>query len=329
MSAVEIITEEMPSPFLPGTNIQYAWDSTSLGYLKTCPRLYQYHMIEGWQAKGESIHLRFGIEYHQALQDYDICKSTGITHDEALFDTVRALLLRIADWNPDPQRPSEEVKSKTNLVRTVIWYLDHFEHDQAKTMILKDGTPAVELSFRFELDWGPQAGEVLVNDDGGILTSQPYLLCGHLDRVVDYQGETYVMDRKTTGSTPGSYYFDQYAPHNQMSLYTFAGQIVLDSPIKGVIIDAAQIAVGFSRFTRGMTFRTPDQINEWLGDLAYWFGLAEQYANEGYWPMNDMSCDKYGGCRFREVCSKSPQVREPFLRSKFEKGKPWNPLEPR
>jgi hypothetical protein len=30
------------SPFLPGTKIQFAWDSTSLGMLKTCPRLYQY-----------------------------------------------------------------------------------------------------------------------------------------------------------------------------------------------------------------------------------------------------------------------------------------------
>lgn len=50
------------SPFLPGTKIQYAWDSTSIGYLKTCPRLYQYTIIEGWQSKGESLHLRFGSE---------------------------------------------------------------------------------------------------------------------------------------------------------------------------------------------------------------------------------------------------------------------------
>ena len=42
------------SPFLPATHIQYAWDSTSLGYLKTCPRLYQYIMIEGWQSQIES-----------------------------------------------------------------------------------------------------------------------------------------------------------------------------------------------------------------------------------------------------------------------------------
>ena len=44
------------SPFLPGTKIQYAWDSTSLGWLKTCPSLYFYHMIEGWRMKGGRYH---------------------------------------------------------------------------------------------------------------------------------------------------------------------------------------------------------------------------------------------------------------------------------
>src|SRR5215469_1050373 len=71
------------SPFLPNSNIQYAWDSTSIGYLKRCPRLYQYIMIDGWMPKGEVIHLRFGIEYHQALHDYEKCKAEGQDHDEA------------------------------------------------------------------------------------------------------------------------------------------------------------------------------------------------------------------------------------------------------
>ena len=78
-----LLTTGSASPFLPGTNIQYAYDSTSLGLLKTCPRLYQYTMIDGYVAKGESIHLRFGIEYHQALQDYDIARAEGIDHEDA------------------------------------------------------------------------------------------------------------------------------------------------------------------------------------------------------------------------------------------------------
>ena len=53
-----------PQPFHEGTKVQWAWDSTSLGWLKECPRKYQYHMIEQWRGRGESIHLEYGILYH-------------------------------------------------------------------------------------------------------------------------------------------------------------------------------------------------------------------------------------------------------------------------
>lgn len=311
------------SPFLPGTQIQFAWDSTSLNYFKTCPRLYQYTVLEGWHSREESVHLRFGIEYHKALQDYDVSRAAGISHEDSLFDVVRALLLRTDDWRPD-----DKYKNRENLVRTVIWYIDRFHPDPAETFIKEDGKPAVEVSFRFELDWGPVTSQIKEAEATG-MPGQPYLLCGHLDRVVRYQDELFVMDRKTTKSTPGPYFFDGFEPNNQMTLYTIAGQIIFNAPIKGVIIDAAQVAIEFSRFTRGLTYRTKDQLGEWLHDLRYWLQKAEEHAVAGYWPMNDLSCDKFGGCRFRKICSKSPGVREQFLKSNFEKGKPWNPLETR
>jgi len=100
------------------------------------------------------------------------------------------------------------------------------------------------------------------------------------------------------------------------------------TPVRGVIIDAAQIAVGFSRFSRGFTFRTEAQIEEWLTNTKEWLARAEDYAVAGFWPMNDKACHHYGGCVFRKVCSKSPEVRHKFLETDFVK-KQWNPLEPR
>ena len=52
-----LLTHGSTSPFLPDTFIQFAWDSTCLGLIKSCPRLYQYTMIDGYVGKGESIHL--------------------------------------------------------------------------------------------------------------------------------------------------------------------------------------------------------------------------------------------------------------------------------
>ena len=47
-----------------------------------------------------------------------------------------------------------------------------------------------------------------------------------------------------------------------MSNYTFAGKGHFQHADQGVMIDGAQIAVGFSAFMRGYTYRTSDQLNE-------------------------------------------------------------------
>jgi hypothetical protein len=117
-----------------------------------------------------------------------------------------------------------------------------------------------------------------------------------------------------------------------MTLYTLASKVILNSPIKGVIIEAIQLMVDSSRSVRGFTYRTPDQLEEWTADLHYWLSLSEQFATANYWPMNDTSCDKFGGCRFRKICSKSPSVREQWLKADFvqlPENERWNPLRSR
>lgn len=322
------------SPFLPGTNIQIAWDSTSLGLIKTCPRLYQLTMIEGWAPKGESIHLRFGGEFHQALWDYDQSVAAGLPHDEAVHDSVKELLFRTADFKDEPDTRAGKYKNRESLVRTTVNYLDHRKDDTLTTVKLSNGKPAVELSFRFELPFGPDM--LIPNEDGEMVpANHNYLLCGHLDRVCsDPNGTIFIEDHKTTTTTPGDYYFAQYEPNNQMSLYTFAGGVVFDLPIKGVVINAVQLLIEhpYNRFIRGFTFRNRDQQEEWVADLSRWLQMAQWFAENDTWPQNDTACDKFGGCRFRNVCSKSPAVRDIYLKSDFiklEEKDRWNPLASR
>ena len=335
------------SPFLPGTKIQYAWDSTSLGLIKTCPKLYYYTMIEGYQSRDENIHLRFGGEFHQALWDYDMAIAEGIPHDIAVHMVIKELMLRTADFHPTPDTKAGKYKSRETLIRTVVNYLDHRKDDVLKTYMLTNGKPAVELSFRFGLEFGPEisvtsayfTGLNPLNPLEGELVpakqAQPYLLCGHLDRVVtDPDGNLFVEDAKTTTTTPGAYFFDGFEPSNQMSLYSFAGKIVFDMPIRGVAINAVQILLEHphNRFQRGFTFRNQDQLEEWMIDLSRWLSIAEWYATNGEWPQNDTACDKFGGCKFRKVCSKAPSVRHIYLNSDFIKlseAERWNPLKPR
>ena len=299
---------EAASPFIGETRLQWAWDSTSLGWLKTCPRLYQYSMIEGWRAKHTKIDLAFGIEYHWGIENYDRRRLLGEDHETALHFVVREVLARTYQ-HPDFLATDDTLKTRPTLIRSLVWYLEEFKEDNAKTIILANGKPAVELSFRMSLDWGP-AGE------------RPYALSGHIDRMVEFAGQIFVMDHKTTKMTLSASYFSQFEPDNQMSLYTLASQIVWSTPTKGVIIDAAQIAVGFTKFDRAPVYRTTGQLDEWMADLHIYLAQNEQYVRDNYWPMNDKACRL---CVFKKICSKDPEVRHIFLKSDFKK-LPWNPL---
>lgn len=317
---------EGESPFIPGTTLQHSWDSTSLSALQTCPKYYEYVMIEGWRSHEESVHLRFGGWFASALEQYHRLRAEEASHGYAMEKVLESVLMDT--WIDDaPWDSKHSKKTRETLVRSIIWYLENYKNDQTETVILENGKPAVELSFRFEIDKQIKSNlvpEYIFHDDG-----PKYSLCGHLDRVLRFDGQLFVQDQKTTGSTVGPFFFDQFNPHTQMSLYTLASRVVFNALVSGVMLDGVQIAVGFTAFARAFTMRSEDQLEEWLGNVSDWLDQAERYSATGRYPRNESSCGNYGGCRFRSVCSKSPKVRQQFLETNFDKKNPWNPLKVR
>lgn len=304
------------SQILPG--LQLAVDSTSLGEAKTCDRKYYYSIIMGYQPKMRSFHLTFGLLYHGALERYDHKKFEGLSHDDAVDFSIDWVLKQT--WNTELNRPwvsGDSNKNRYTLIRTVIDYLDKFgENDVLETIRLADGKPAVELSFSF------YAGVT------SKVTGEPFTLCGHLDRLALMNGAAYISDRKTTSHTISTQWFAQFTPHNQFSLYTLAGQVMYKQPVKGLVVDGAQIAVGFSRFERGLVTRDAEQLKEWHRDTVLTLERMEHNALNNYWPQNDASCGNYGGCPFRTVCSKTPGSRQLWLDAEFTQ-RTWDPLQRR
>lgn len=292
--------------------VQFAWDSTSIGLAQACPRKYYYRMIEGVAPKTSSVHLLFGGIYASALENFYKHIAAGDSVAEAQIKVVRQAL--DASWdreNSVPKHFDDPKKTRISLIRTIIWYIEEFADESKgfKTYHLENGDPAVELSFAFE-----------INDD--------LILCGHLDRVVSLGDDLYVMDQKTTGGTVGPYFFNKFTPDNQMTLYSLAGRVILNTPVKGVVIDAAQIMQEATRFERGFTTRTEAQINEWLDSTLETIYRTQKYTREENFPMNLASCGNYGGCEFREICARSPGVRKNYIKTLMSSHN-WDPLEAR
>lgn len=306
-------------------NVQWAFDATTLKAYEKCPTYYNNKYRQNWQRVGGNIHLWFGGIYAGALEKYHRLRATGADKESALLDVVRWVLIESWDHERDAagnRLPgtgkartfplTTSYKDRSTLLRTIIWYVDEFAEDPYATYVRADGSPAVEASFRLPVDNG-------------------LVLCGHIDRLaVDREANIFVHDQKTTGSTISSSYFKQFKPDTQFTLYTFAGKAIYNIPVKGVIVDAVQIASGFSRFARSPVLFTEGELNEWYDDTLAMIEEIQAASREEFFRHNRMACHDFGGCEFREICSRTPSVRENFLKAEFVKREePWNPLKTR
>jgi len=336
--------------------VQIGWDATSLDLLKTCPYKYYLTMVRGYRTKKGNVDLFFGLIVHSSLELYHHKRAEGWAYKEAVREVLLFALLKTGKHVDEvylkcnecgfegkqiltktpacstcgttdiamndaetvwyPWQSDDKNKTRYTLIRSLVWYLEQFKDDPAETVILENGKPAVELSFRMEIP--------LINPDG-----DPYLLSGHLDRLVRFGGSIFVTDVKSTKSTLNEDWFKKYMMDNQMSMYSTASKVVLKEQAVGLILDAIQVAVTFTRCLRGFVKRTPGRLEEWLEDTMFWIKQAEGFAERRRWPMNDTSCNKYGKCVFRDnVCSKDPSVRQKFLDTHF-RHETWDPLKSR
>ena len=210
----------------------------------------------------------------------------------------------------------EPTKDRKTLLRLVTWYCEEQTKrlgDGVRPVKMKDGTHAVEVSFRFPAGVTAQTGE-------------EFELCGHMDGLASFGPDVYVRERKTTKKTLSRTYYDGFSPNVQIDLYDLAGTVLFpDQDIQGIMLEALQTMVGGARMSRKALPRTEPLRKELRRELEWWMKQAERYARDDYWPMNRAAC---WFCTFKGVCSREPGKREEVLKDKFEK-RVWNPLEVR
>lgn len=328
---LNVASQMVDSQFLEGTNVQFAWDSVSLTSILACARRYQYSIIRGLHPKSPSyaIALVFGILFHKGCEVYHKARANGFDHDEATFITVRYLLDDPATATLPVDAHIEEMKANTDedddgitlrnskirtryyLFRSVVWYLEHYKEDQCKTIILPSGAPACELSFRL-----PVSVEV---------AGTPIILCGHIDRGIEFNDFLYVSDYKTSKSLTKQF-FQMFDLSHQMTGYSIAGSSIFHAETKGAMIDGAALQVGQVQFGRAFTKRTKGQYSEYFDLLGHVAHLAVRHYETDDYPMNTASCYF---CEFKDICRTPPEFREPYIRQHYFQKQGWNPLENR
>lgn len=313
------------SPILP--TLQVVYDATSIGEARLCDRRYKYSIVDGYQPRDTNVHLFFGSEYAKSFERYHHYIAGGQSHKDASERVISQVLTDT--WRKDLGRPwpsDDPNKNRNTLIRSVSWYLKQFEDDPLETVMLRNGKPAVELHFNYEMGYTSH------------LTGEQFCLSGHLDRVALFERRPAIVDQKTTKYAITSSYFARFNPDTQVSAYLCAGSHILGEPILDMVIDAAQVLVHSTRFQRGVVGRTPAQLDEWIRDLFPFFERMERNAEKNQWPMNDKACGlphtdpKTGevryGCPYREVCSADPSMRDLLLRANFTQ-RTWDPAKPR
>lgn len=293
--------------------IQFAWDNTSIGWFKTCPRKYFFHMICGWTYKVMPPPLAFGIFIHRLFQTWHQLIASDMEKDIALIRCVK-----LAGLLGEKLPQGDTARRKEQLIRAFVWYVEQFWDDPAKTVILSNGKPAVEYSFTLPLF--EHNGEQI-------------FLCGHIDRYAEWQGKVLAADYKSTKYGLDRKFFEKFKPNGQFATYTSVSHIIAaethDMPsTDGLLLDAIQLGVNFNRYQRQVIPFCLEEVDEHIKGTMFWITQARECSEAGYFPANEESCGNYGGCEFRSICAKPPARREDYLRGHFVK-KIWDPLRSR
>jgi hypothetical protein len=299
--------------------LQLVWDATSISAFLACPTRYYYSIILGLTPQYKSVHLTFGGAYQRALETYDRERLRGKAHRDAMIDAVAVGYREGAalplDKRPDnlpveAPTPPPEVKRRDQLVRAIVDHCEQFADDPLETVTLADGTPAVELSFRF--------------DSGIQLCGEEIQLSGHFDRVVKPWN---VLDHKTSKNAVDDKYRMKMELSTQMYQYGFGSSVIRpdEAATTTLVIDVVQMLADNVRTSRFPIRYTQPQLREYYDDLSQQLPAAGDYIRNRRFPRNRESCLL---CDFKRICRVDPSIRPHIAATEFAR-RYWDPATPR
>jgi len=295
-----------------------------------CLHKFYNEFVLGLRPPGLSIDLHAGACFALALEEtYKNIWLHSRSLDEAL---VRAEAAFQVAWG-DFEIPEYKKTAKTrDRMWEAVWnpgdakspgYFNTYPPltDKCRPYFDADGKPTFEYTFAIPLE---PAGDI---DDGVNFPLHPqtrdaFIYSGRFDMLGEYEGRPTPRDEKTTGSSIGQAWVNQWKLRNQFMGYTWAcRQCGLDTEgvlVRGIAIQKTQLvhAEHYQTFSQHLLDRWYDQLRRDLWRIRHAW-------DNGYWDYNfGDACNSYGSCIFLDACTS----RHPASWLSQLEVRRWNPL---
>ena len=274
-------------------------DNFALSMHQSCPAKYQLRMIEHWSSRRRTGALGFGSALHIGLAEW---YRSG--------DPVKCLGAINEAW-PD-NMPIDDWRTKEKCIVTMAEYIKQYPTETFKVVGAPEN-PVIEVPFTIDMGFYLpciECGNMVEDEDSGPFRAkcencggdkEPLEYGGIYDMLVDFGGQLFVVDHKST-SVLGPQYFNQFNPNNQMTGYIWAATQLSGTKVTGAIINAIGVMkTGKTKFEREITSRSPEAIETWKRNVYVEACNIKEHERIGFFPQRTQSCTMYGKCEYHDV----------------------------
>lgn len=284
------------------------YDNTRVSSYKGCPRHYFLRHALGWRSEGTAAPLVFGLSWHEA-QDviWEHYKNLPLPE---LIQLARAAFEQKWVEEGFPEEMDLETINRLGARTPMVAGEMLLNYAQTRATVLKEcELLAVEAPFAVPL---PREHTWYV---------------GRLDKVIRWNGQTLVIEHKTTTEykIDGGFretYIQGWSMDSQTKGYQYGGNLYYGE-LDGVWVDAALVHKKVhDKFKFIPVSHQLPILNEWIDDAIEWISRIERDADKWnavgslettnefgrVFPKNEKECyGKFGACTFVDICRSNPR----------------------
>lgn len=262
-------------------------DSTKLQTYASCPRQYFLEYVLGWRIDRQSNHLVFGQAWHSALE-YLYEKGMKLNSVPEAFDAFLQTYRKV--W---PESTDEWFGGKTPeaALQALVEYVNEYASDVYNYQVL-----ATEVT-----DFLP------LNDTDAIVVK--------LDAIMrDNKTNKIVIMEHKTSSSGGQYWARQWHMSLQVGAYIAACNHFYNQKDTPAIVDGTFFLKTKRNFQREIVIKPVNAMLGWANtvlslitkietDFVLLQGEDLNSPCLKAFPQNPVSCDKFAGCQFYDICT--------------------------